>query len=420
MMKQTLGGAVFLAFFTFVGSILLGACGSGSSQWTRQFGSRSSDEARSIAVDGKGNVYVVGYTRGTLPGQASAGEEDAFLRKYNANGRELWTRQFGTRKRDGAHSVAVDREGNVWVAGFTEGGLPGQSRAGKQDAFLRKYNADGRELWTHQFGTSGSDSVRSIAVDGMGNISVAGYAGAFPGQSSAGGFVRKYNADGNELWTRQFGTNHWAYSIAVDGNGNLLVAGDTTITLPGQWSPAETDAFVRKYDPNGNELWSQQFGTSGDDSAYSTAVDGKGNVYVAGSTNGTFSGQASAGGRDAFVRLYDPNGKELWTRQFGTRTLEEAVSIAVDEMGNVWVTGYTDGIFPGQSLVGMSDAFVRKYDPNGNELSTRQFGTSDLDMVRSIAVDETESVWVAGSTEGTFPSQPYGGMEDAFVLKYAR
>ena len=87
---------------------------------------------------GTGNVYVAGLTEGALPGQTAAGGADSFVRRYDANGNEAWTRQFGTAAHDVLRDVAVDGTGNVYVAGYTSGALPGQTAAGSDDGFVRK------------------------------------------------------------------------------------------------------------------------------------------------------------------------------------------------------------------------------------------------------------------------------------------
>jgi len=107
--------------------------------WTSQFGTSSTDFARSIAVDASGNVYVAGHTYGALPGQTSSGGSDAFVRKYDGSESELWTRQFGTPNDDSAYGVAVDTSDNVYVAGYTFGTLPGHSSAGEGDVLLVKF-----------------------------------------------------------------------------------------------------------------------------------------------------------------------------------------------------------------------------------------------------------------------------------------
>ena len=382
----------------------------GDIEWIRQFGSGGPARDSAQAVDANGNVYVAGQTDGTLPGQTRAGSDDAFVRKYDSAGTELWTRQFGTSRLDGARGVSVDSSG-VYVAGFTNGTLPGQSSAGNHDAFVRKYDLAGNEVWTRQFGSSSVDLPLGVSVDSSGVYVVGWTTGALPGQTSAGSrdtFVRKYDLAGTEVWTRQFGSSSvdQAFGVSVDSSG-VYVAGSTSGTLPGQSSAGSTDAFVRKYDSAGTEVWTRQFGSSSFDLALGVSADSSG-VYVAGQTSGTLPGQTSAGGRDAFVRKYDSAGTEVWTRQFGTSSFDQARGVSVDSSG-VYVAGFTIGTLPGQTSAGGGDAFVRKYDSTGTEVWTRQFGSSSSDQALGVSVDSS-GVYVAGQTGSFF--------RDAFVRKY--
>jgi hypothetical protein len=391
--------------------------------WTRQFGTSNGDRALALAPDRGGDIYVTGDTQGTFPGQTSIGQGDGFLRKYDPAGEEIWTRQFGTSGGDNAWALAVDSAGNIYVAGDTEGTFPGQASGGEGDAFLRKYDPAGEEIWTRQFGTSSGDNAWALTVDSAGDIYVAGdTAGSLPGQTSAGqgdAFLRKYDPAGQEIWTRQFGTSSGdnAWALAVDSAGDICVTGDTQGTFPGQTSIGQGDAFLRKYDPAGEEIWTRQFGTSGGINAWALAVDSAGNIYVAGDTDGTFPGQASAGEGDAFLRKYDPAGEEIWTRQFGTSDVDWTLAVGLDGAGNVYVAGDTEGSLPGQASAGGSDAFLRKYDPAGEEIWTRQFGTSGGDSAWALAVDSAGNIYVAGDTEGTFPGQPGAGEWDVFLTK---
>ena len=187
------------------------------------FGSKNWDEARGVTVDGQGNVYVVGMTQGALPGQTSTGSGDAYLRKYNAAGEEVWTRQFGSIRLDLAESVIVDSGGNIYVAGWTLGAFPGQATEAVGNAFLLKYDPAGVELWVSHFGNGLRDEVRDVTLDGEGNVFVAGTTIlALADQKYLGhedAFLRKYDAAGEHLWTRQFGsaTNDGAYAVVADG-----------------------------------------------------------------------------------------------------------------------------------------------------------------------------------------------------------
>jgi parallel beta-helix repeat protein len=396
----------------------------GKELWTRQLSASGAtyswipDVATGIAVDGSG-VYVTGYVAfSALPGQTDLGGRDAFVRKIDLDGNELWTHQFGTAGDDDATSVAVGAAG-VYVAGWTTGTFPGQTSSGSQDAFLRKYDSDGNELWTQQFGTSYADSADAIAVDASGVYVAGGTSGAFPGQTSSGSqdaLLRKYDSDGNELWTQQFGSagNDDARALSIDTAG-VYVAGSTSGTLPGQTNVGGEDAFVRKYDPDGNALWTQQFGTTGDESADALSFDASG-VYVAGSTTGTLPGQSSSGDVDAFVRKLDPGGDELWTRQFGSASADRGLAIAAGTAG-VYVGGDTNGALPGQTSSAGKDAYVRRLDPLGNEVWSRQFGAGAVYVSPDGMSIDTTGIYVSGYAQGVFPGHPNAAGASPFVRK---
>ncbi len=383
--------------------------------WTSEFGTTSDDEGYSVAVDGSGNVYVAGYTGGALYGATA----DAFVRKYSSAGAVLWTRQFGTASDDYAYSVAADGSGDVYVAGYTGGALAG-ANAGYSDAFVRKYSTAGAVVWTRQFGTASDDQADSVAVDGSGNVYVAGNTGGALEGASAGGadaFVRKYSSAGAALWTRQFGsaTRDYGLSVAVAGSGDVYVGGYTDGALAGA-NAGNYDAFVRKYSSAGVALWTRQFGTASNDYEWAVAVDGSGDVYVAGATLGVLDG-ASVGNYDAFVRKYSSAGVALWTRQFGTALYDLGRSVAVDVTGNVYIAGYTTGALEGTNSGG-SDVFVREYDSAGNVVWSGQSGTAGYDYGYGVAVDSSGLVYVAGYTSGTWPGQTNAGGADAFVTSF--
>jgi parallel beta-helix repeat protein len=391
----------------------------GTELWTRQFSSMSGlgDHVTAISVDASG-VYVTGYLFGNLPGYTDAGGYDAFVRKYDLAGNELWTRQFGTTDDDEATSIAIDASG-VYVAGWTYGTFPGQASSGSSDAFVRKYNHDGSIAWTQQFGTSQGDEANAISLDASGVYVAGSTFGTFAGQASSGSydaFLRKYYFDGNALWTRQFGSGGGdsAHAVSVDASG-VYVAGDTNGSLPGQTNVGSNDAFLRKYDLDGNELWTRQFGSAAYDYAWALTVDVSG-AYVGGWTGGTLPGQTSSGEVDAFVRKVDVDGNELWTRQFGSASGDHALAISAGAAG-VYVTGDTNGALPGQNSSAGTDAYVRRMDAAGSEVWTSQFGGgAHLVMPDGMSIDAT-GVYLAGETDGIFPGQTSAGVSGAYVRK---
>jgi hypothetical protein len=278
---------------------------SGTAQWTDQFGTTNHCYARAVAVDSIGNSYVVGYVAASLDGQTFLNGYDAFIRKYNMAGVKQWTRQFGTGSSEYAYAVTVDGFGNAYVAGQTGGTFSGQTHVGLADAFVRMYNSTGDVQWTCQFGTTQLDSVEGIDVDSAGCVYAAGYTqGQFTGETRSGtgndkdAFISKLNSVGTAVsWNRQFGTSvdDYAQGAAEDGMGNAFVAGYTDGVLPGQTTLGGQDSFVRQYDSTGTEQWTYQYGTMdgavpGEDSTYSIATDSSGNVFASGFTNGQFPG----------------------------------------------------------------------------------------------------------------------------------
>jgi len=407
----------------------------GVSGWTgtKQFGTASDDIATSVAVDISGNVYVAGETWGDL---SNAGRGDAFVVKYNAAGVEQWYRQFGTVALDRAFGVAVDATGNVYVVGQTYGSLPGNTfTGGDGDAFVVKYDTAGVREWTKQIGTIGGDSINAVATDINGNVYVAGGAGGrLNSNTYAGGdadaFVAKYDALGGQQWLQQFGAGgrDIANGVAVDAGGNVHVAGLVTGSLHGSTYKGGYDAFVVKYDATGTRLWTNTFGgpaeflRSIDDVARSVAVDANGNVYVGGWTTGVLDGDTTirllGPLGDGFVVKYDATGSQQWIRQFeeGGTTVN---GVAVDALGSVYVAGQTRNGLGGNRSVGSYDAFVMKYDAAGVRLWTRQPGSTSNDYANDIAVSITGNVFAVGLTSGHFNGSKgrYGGV-DAFVVKY--
>jgi hypothetical protein len=379
--------------------------------WIRQFGTEGRDRAAAIAVHASG-VYVAGGTEGTLPGQHTAGAVDAFVGRYDTNGVQVWMRQFGTAGVDEILAIAVDDTG-IYVAGDTQGALSAQSGvpAGAH-AFVRKYDLNGAEVWTREFGSGRNDEVLALTSGAAGVYAAGDTTVTAPPYDDA--FVATFDANGKSGWSQRFGTAavDRATAVAVNTSG-VYVAGATQGTLPGQIGAGDSDGFLRKYDFNGALVWTRQFGTSESDEILSMAIDASG-VYLAGATTGSMAGQTT-GSVDAFVSKYDFNGQVVWTRQFGTSKYDDALGIAVSPQG-MYVAGNTTGALPGHVNAGDYDVFVRKYDVKGDAAWTKQFGSRAHDELLGIAVDAS-GVYAAGVTEGALPGQRSRGSDDAFVVK---
>jgi hypothetical protein len=389
--------------------------------WTRQLGSIA--DANSVAIDSNNNVYITGITSGSLDGNTSAGDFDAFLAKYDPTGTKVWTRQLGSDGLDYAYSVAIDSNNNVYITGITQSSLDGNTSAGGNDAFLVKYDSSGTKVWTRQLGTTGTDFSYSVAIDSNNNVYITGYTGgSLDGNTSAGlndTFLVKYDSSGTKIWTRQLGTGliDIAYSVAIDSNNNVYITGYTQSRLDGYTNAGLYDAFLTKYDSSGTKVWTRLLGTSADDYARGVAIDSNNNVYITGYTDGNLDGNTSAGNNDAFLAKYDSSGTKVRTRLLGQTTSDYGRGVAIDSNNNVYITGYAVGRLAGNTGAAGTGAFLAKYVAPGwlyFNVGTNRFnqtyvnGFVDLSGTMIIRNDSNliiESNMVVDGTTNTTPGK---------------
>lgn len=404
-------------------------------RWARAFGSDRADHAAGVAVRSDGTVVVAGYTDGTLTGAASAGESDLFVAAFDGSGQRQWLRQFGGRGADRATGVAVDRRGDAYVSGFTSNSLPTADSVGAGDAFLAKLGPDGTLLWLRQFGTTGADYARGVAVDITGNVFVGGDTnGTLAENASSGGdgdaFLAKFDASGDLVWLRQFGSAaaDKVTAVATDARGDVLAVGTTGGALPTNRALGSSDAFVTKFDGNGVRVWVRQFGSEGADYAYGVAVDQDGGVFTTGFTYGSLPGNSSSGNIDGFLAHFDANGNRTMVRQFGDNGAVFGYAVALDAAGNPIVGGWSDLDPLGSSAApGPWRAYLATFDAQGAPRGSRQFGTSGMEQPVGLAVDGSGGVYV--TTSGVLPPggkpadtdtspRPPASANDVLLLSY--
>jgi gliding motility-associated-like protein len=378
---------------------------------------------------------------------------------------------------EGPMSVDTDNSGNVFVTGYTQStNFPVQNagtffqgtNAGDVNAFILKFDNAGNRIWATYYGGSGIDSGNSIATDNSGNVFLTGHttstdfpvqnAGTFFQGTFAGGgfllvggdaFILKFDNAGNLLWATYYGGNEddSAYSIAIDNSGNVFVAGITLSTnFPiqnagtfFQWTYGGGlyDAFILKFDNAGNLLWATYYGGSDDDYGFSIATDNSGNVFVTGNTSspnfpvqnaGTFfQGTLGGGTFDVFILKFDNVGNLLWATYYGGSWDDYGYSIAIDNSGNVFVTGWTASTnFPLQNAGtffqasnggGLYDAFILKFDNAGNRLWATYYGGSGDETFGSydiIAIDACGNVYLGFETS----SDPFPHLQNSCDTQY--
>ena len=156
-----------------------------------------------------GDFVVVGTTDGAIDGYPNR-LLDAFVAKYDNQGKKLWVVRFGTPQDDFGTAVAIDESGAVWVSGDTYGGMEGNVNKGERDGFLAKFSSSGVQQWIVHISTEVIERARGLAVDSRGVATVVGTTyGEFPGFSNEGksreAWITQISGSGNQLWIRQFG-----------------------------------------------------------------------------------------------------------------------------------------------------------------------------------------------------------------------
>jgi len=378
---------------------------SGAELWTARYNGAANyiDQAYDVAVDGSGNVYVTGGSQGI------GTERDFCTVKYNSNGDSLWVRRYNGPGNNIDESIAVfvDGSGNVYVTGYSDGGI-------NLDYCTIKYDSSGTEQWISRYdgpatGTGSEDRPHALEVDESGNVYITG-------ESNTGfGFLDlyatvKYNPAGDTLWVARYkgpgpeGLSQ-AYDLAVDMDGNVYVTGRSD---PSSGFGFNFDILTIKYDSDGEPQWVERYNGSGNSSdvANSIALDSDGNVFVTGLTVETSTADYCT------IKYHPGTGEILWLATYNgpANSVDAAYSIAVDASGNSYVTGYSEGLGTN------NDYATIRYDPTGTEEWVQRYNGpgNSADAPASLVIDGAGNVYVTGESNGVASALDYA------TIKYSQ
>lgn len=367
----------------------------GAAIWSRRYdaSNHGNDIGYAITLAG-GAIYVAATSDSATNGS------DILLLKYNLDGNRQWVVRY-----DGAHGVdtavsVIDNhdDGGVFLLGISTGATTGA------DFVVIKYKPDGRKSWVRRYDgpAHGYDQAVAISIDTSGGVAVAGNsAGATTGTDYA---VVKYDRDGTRQWVRRYNginTDH-VHGLVVAESGDVIVTGNSWRT------DTRSDILSIAWDMNGVLKWSRRYnGHASVDSGHAIATDVNGNIYVAGITS-------NGGQSDIVVLKYDSDGNQQWLRTFAGAAGgdENASTMLVDGLGNVYVTGTT---WVGN--VDFDDIITLKYDTDGNQIWQRTYqGTGHgNDYPIGIVQDSNNNIVLTGYTfTAATPSQM-----DYITISYA-
>jgi hypothetical protein len=387
-----------------------------------------------VAVDKSGNIYITGYAGRSWgsPIRPYSGGYDAVVAKLNSSGVLQWNTFLGSSGNDYGSALAVDTNGNVYITGYglASWGSPIQPFSGGPDAFVAKLNSSGDLQWNTFLGTNAAGL--NLALDTSGNIYITGdsyTSWGSPIRPFSGGpdaFVAKLNSSGDLQWNTFLGSYN-AYGLAVDTNGNVYITGYSPATWGSPIRPfsggVDGDAYVAKLSSSGDFQWNTFLGSSSYDVGINLAVDTGGNVYVVGSSNGTWGSpiQSYSGGLDAFVAKLNGSGDLQWNTFLGSSGDDYGFGLALDTGGNVFISGHSNASWgsPTWPFTGGLDAYVAKLNSNGDLQWNTFLGSSGNDYGSGLAIDTSGNIYVTGQSWASWgsPIQPYSGGVNAFVVK---
>lgn len=421
---------------------LLGTC-SASAQfaptfaWAQRAGSTIPDEANAVAVDPVGNIYVAGWF-GTnasfgntiLPGSATY---DLFLTKLNPSGQFLWAKNLHAGASSlTAYRLKFDHAGNLIIMAPVVGEFAGDSLT---KMFLAKVDVNGSVIWTKVVNSGFLATVTggALAVDASDNIYVTGI---FSGTANFGA-IQVTSTGYGDLFLAKFGSNGAIQAVktigqpagpddegrgvAVDGSGNVYVAGQFggTITLAGTslTSAGGTDVLLVKYNSSLVPVWAKAVGSAGDDNSFGLVLDASGAAYLLGKVAGdtTFGSAAIYTGRDNyfFLAKVDGNGNFLWAsplapvpESFFLDNSSGCYGLTIDNSGSVLVTGR---------------GYIGQFTSGGSRAWTRGYPSFNIENVNDVAAYAGTNLYVVGryqdaATLDSFTLEPIG-LGDIFIAK---
>ncbi|MFC6196703.1 hypothetical protein [Ponticaulis profundi] len=296
----------------------------GKMVWSRSLGAAENAEGLDIAVSSTGQIAITGVTTDKLTSGSVGGQEDTFVTLYDADGIEQWTRQRAASYDDRGTSIAFASDGSIFVGGTTASSMTNDALAGGSDSFVEKLDAQGNQVWIRQFGTSGNDSVTSVAVADDGSIIVAG-------TEDGEGVVRRFESDVDTPndWSVSLGNLYGGQindvKIAADGSvfmGGVTRAAGENATGFTATSQSDRDGFVAKLNLTGNSAnlnWIQRLGGEGYQSVEGIALSGD-EVIAVGTGEAVFGTGSSDKDQSAYMTsLAQTTGAQDWTHSITGR-----------------------------------------------------------------------------------------------------
>lgn len=455
-----------------------------TADWANSMGGESIDKGNSISMSGAsisdidGNILITGEFRETAEFDNSGhnkveltsnGKSDTYIQKLGADGRFIWLRRFGNELSSRGLSIASNTMGDVFVTGSFSGLVdlnPGKDEfllrsIGPSDMFLLKLDQDGVFQFAKRIGQLGNEEGKVVKIGASGAIYIVGSTIEPEGQvvpnlkakaMNKNIVIRKFDDNGESLWHKVVAGKFEdkVSSLALDDDENLYLTGsfedmvdfDPTSKETFLESKGKKDAFIVKFNADGDMVWEKSFGGFQDEMGNSVKIDPAGNIIITGNImKNRYSPKPLSGAgnykramhSDYFVKKMSSDGEPLWHRTFGGGQNDIGMDLCVDLVGNIYVTGsfegrsnFGRGVNPVElDAEGKGDIFVQKLNPEGILISVKSIGSMNAEQGSSIVCGSPGEVLLMGSFEKQLNVDPDGrgiflnskGMQDIFIMK---
>ncbi|MFW9997803.1 MAG: SBBP repeat-containing protein [Candidatus Odinarchaeota archaeon] len=324
---------------------------------------------------------------------------------------------------DWGRSIVVDRKGSIFVVGDTQSAefVAKNSYSGGTDVYVAEFSPVGELLWGLYIGGTGDDHSAAIAIDSRDDLIIAGYTNStdFPVvdaqypflRGATDAFILKLTGAGEINTSTYIGGNQndLALDLALDGDDSILITGYTESSdfpISAGLDDAldgTRDAFAAKFLSDGYLLFSTYLGGSGVDKGNAITADQLRNIYITGETDSSdfpATMNAHAESNDAFIVVLTNEGFPVWGNYIGGNDLDTGTDVKIDPYGNVVVMGdtFSGDLAPAYPFKGNSDIFVVKFSSTGNLLSGILIGGENSEQSKSLVVDLEGNVYMLGDT----------------------
>jgi len=344
--------------------------------WTQTFGGTDVDYGKSVQQTQDGGYIITGYTY-----SFGAGWIDVYLIKTDSLGNELWSQTFGGPDQDGGRDVQQTDDGGYIITGYTF-----SFGAGQADIWLIKTDSSGNELWSQTIGGSLSDSGECVQHTSDGGYIITGYTNSFNAGDNNDVWLIKTDSNGNTVWAQTFGggEHDQGRSVLQTPDGGYIIGGTTQ-----SFGAGGSEVWLIRTDSNGNELWSQTYGGTENDSCLSILQNNDGGYIITGATN-----SFGDGGSDVWLIKTDADGNEVWNQTFGGLGNEAGHSVNQCTHGGYIISGYT----PSFGL-GSTDVWIVRTNSAGSETWSQTFGGTSTERGYSVQQTADGGYIIAGETQ---------------------